>query len=68
MPQLTRHLQTRRNWYTCASTFSDNPPYSPDLAPSDYHQFPRLKNKRLKVHHLSSDEEVIAAAETWFDG
>jgi hypothetical protein len=25
----------------------DHPPYSPDLAPSDYHQFPGLK-KQLK--------------------
>jgi histone-lysine N-methyltransferase SETMAR len=42
-------------------------PYSPDLAPSDYHLFPGLK-KQLKCHHFSSDEEVFAAAETWWDG
>jgi len=23
----------------------DHPPYSPDLAPSDYHMFPRLKKQ-----------------------
>ena len=45
----------------------DYPPYSPDLAPSDYHLFPGLKT-RLKGRHFSSDAEVIAAAETWFDG
>ena len=45
----------------------DHPPYSPDLAPSDYHLFPGLK-KRLKDRHFSSDAEVIAAAETWLDG
>ncbi len=45
----------------------DHPPYSPDLAPSDYHLFPRLK-KQLKVRHSSSDAEVITAAETWLDG
>ena len=45
----------------------DHPPYSPDLAPSDYHLFPGLK-KQMKGHHFSSDEEVIAAAETWLDG
>jgi len=44
-----------------------HPPYSPDLAPSDYHLFPGLK-KQLKGHHFSSDAEVIAAAETWLDG
>ena len=45
----------------------DHPPYSPDLAPSDYHPFPGLK-KQLKGRHFSSDAEVIAAAETWLDG
>ena len=45
----------------------DHPPYSPDLAPSDYHLFPGLKNQ-LKCRHFSSDTEVIAAAETWLDG
>jgi histone-lysine N-methyltransferase SETMAR len=41
----------------------DHPPYSPDLAPSDYHLFPGLK-KQLKFRHFSSDAELIAAAET----
>ena len=45
----------------------DHPPYSPDLAPSDYHLFPGLK-KQLKGRYFSSDEEVIAAAETWLNG
>ena len=44
----------------------DHPPYSPDLAPSDYHLFSGLK-KHLKGVHISSDAEVIAAAETWLD-
>jgi len=45
----------------------DHPPYSPDLAPSDYHLFSGLK-KQLKGRHFSSDAEVIAVAETWLDG
>jgi len=45
----------------------DHTPYSPDLAPSDYHLFRGLK-KQLKCRHFSSDAEVIAAAETWLDG
>jgi len=45
----------------------DHPPYSTDLSPSDYHLFPGLKKKKLKVRHFSSDAEVIAAAETWLD-
>jgi len=45
----------------------DHPPYSPDLAASDYHLFPELK-KQLKGRHFSSSAEVIAAAKTWLDG
>jgi histone-lysine N-methyltransferase SETMAR len=45
----------------------DQPPYSPDLAPSDYHLFPRLK-KQLKGSHCSSNTVLIAAAVTWLDG
>jgi len=44
-----------------------HPPYSPDLAASDYHLFPGLR-KQLKSRHFLSDVEVIAAAETWLDG
>jgi len=47
--------------------FLDHSPYSPDLAPPDYHLFPGLK-KELKCRHFSSGAEVIAAAETWLDG
>jgi len=46
----------------------DHPPYSPDLAPSDYHLFSGLKQKQLKSRHFSSDAEVIVAMETWLDG
>ena len=45
----------------------DHPPYSPDLAPSDYHLFHGMK-KQLKGRHFSSEAEVIAAAEVWLDG
>ena len=45
----------------------DHPSYSPDLAPSDYHLFPGLK-EQLKGRNFSSGAEVIAVAETWSDG
>jgi histone-lysine N-methyltransferase SETMAR len=45
----------------------DHPPYSLDLAPSDYHLFSGLKKKQLKGHHFSSNVDVITAAETWLD-
>jgi hypothetical protein len=39
-----------------------HPPYSPDLAPSDFFLFPNLK-KQLKGIHFDSDEEVILACD-----
>ena len=62
-----RALATQKKLAYLGFQCLDHPPYSPDLAPSDYHLFPGLKNK-LKVRHFSSDTEVIAATETWFDG
>ena len=41
------------------------PPYSPDLAPSDFFLFPKLK-KQLKGNHFDSDEDVILACDNWF--
>ena len=41
----------------------DHLPYSPDLAPPDYHMFSGLK-KQLKCRHFSSDDQVVAAVET----
>jgi histone-lysine N-methyltransferase SETMAR len=52
---------------TCFQSL-DHSPYSPDLAPSDYHLLPGLKKKQIKGLHFSSDTDVIAAAETWLDG
>jgi len=39
-----------------------HPPYSPDLAPSDFHFFPHLK-RDLKGTHFTSDEAKQAV--TW---
>lgn len=44
-----------------------HPPYSPDLAPSDYHLFPKLKIF-LGGQRFSTDEEVKAAVEGYFAG
>jgi len=62
-----RALATQKKLAYLGFQCLDHPPYSPDLAPSDYHLFPVLK-KKMKVRHFSSDAEVIAAAETWLDG
>jgi hypothetical protein len=41
-----------------------HPPYSLDLAPSDFHFFPRLK-RDLKGTHFTSDDEVNQAVTSW---
>ncbi|CAK9827603.1 Mariner Mos1 transposase [Anthophora retusa] len=42
-----------------------HPPYSPDLAPSDYYLFPNMK-KRLAGKIFLSNEEVIAETNYYF--
>jgi len=39
--------------------------YNLDLAPSDFHLFPKLK-EHLKGQQLSCDEEVKSAVRKWF--
>jgi histone-lysine N-methyltransferase SETMAR len=59
-----RPLATQKKLaYLCFQCL-DHPPYSPDLAPSDYHLFPGLK-KQMNGRHVSSDAEVIADSETF---
>lgn len=43
-----------------------HPPYSPDLAPSDYHLFTNLK-RHLGGKRMETDEEVKAAVKEYFD-
>jgi len=61
-----RALATQKKLAYLGFQFLDHSPYSPDLAPSDYHLFPGLK-KQLIGRHFSSNVEVIVAAETWLD-
>ena len=42
-----------------------HPLYSPDLVPSDFHLFPKLK-EHLKGQRFSCDEEVKSAVRKWF--
>jgi hypothetical protein len=41
-----------------------HPPYSPDLAPSDFHLFGPLKDA-LRGTRFEDDESVIRAVRTW---
>lgn len=45
----------------------DHAPYSPDLAPSDFHLFPKLK-QHLGRQRFSTDEEVKEAATKYIGG
>jgi len=50
----------------CASgKILDHPPYSPDLAPSDFHLFLHLK-KYLAGKRFDDDDELQEAVMTWF--
>jgi histone-lysine N-methyltransferase SETMAR len=60
--------------HTCVATTSKavelafqilpHPPYSPDLAPSDYHLFKNLK-QQLRGTHFKDDESVQIAVTQW---
>jgi Transposase. len=45
----------------------DHPPFSPDLAPSDFFLFPNLK-KWLAGKRFTSNEEVITETNAYFEG
>ena len=44
----------------------NHPPYSPDLAPSDYYLFRNLKS-HLRGTKFRDDDELKAATEAWFE-
>jgi histone-lysine N-methyltransferase SETMAR len=50
----TREAITKLQW-----TVLPHPPYSPDLAPSDYHLFSPLKDA-IRGKNFEDDEEVIS--------
>ena len=53
--------------HDCGFKLIDHPPYSPDLAPSDYFLFPNLK-KHVAGKWYESDDDVISAVEDFFEG
>eukprot|EP00106_Octopus_bimaculoides_P003435 XP_014770877.1 PREDICTED: histone-lysine N-methyltransferase SETMAR-like [Octopus bimaculoides] len=50
----------------CGYEIFPHPPYSPDLAPSDFHLFPIMKSF-LKRKHFSDDDELISGVKTWLE-
>lgn len=59
--QEKEHSAPAHSWLvamvTCGFLLVPHPPYSPDLAPSDFHLFPNLK-KALAGQRYTTDEEV----------
>ena len=53
--------------HDCGFALIDHPPYSPDLAPSDYFLFPNLK-KHIAGKRYETDDDVISAVEEFFEG
>jgi len=49
----------------CGFETLDHPPYSPDLAPSDFFLFPEMKNP-LRGRRFNCREDVIQEVEAWF--
>ena len=45
-------------------TVLPHPPYSPDLAPSDFHLFGKLKES-LRGNHYASIDDVRSAVNAW---
>lgn len=50
----------------CGYELVPHPPYSPDLAPSDFHLFPKMK-KALAGRHFASDNDVIDAVGSFLE-
>jgi histone-lysine N-methyltransferase SETMAR len=60
-------LATQKKLAYLAFHCLDHPPYSTELAPSDYHLFPRLKNQ-LKGHHfLPTRRSLLPRRHGWTD-
>lgn len=49
----------------CGYEILQHPPYSPDLAPSDFFLFPQIKNP-LRGRRFEDTDEVIQEVEQWF--
>jgi len=58
------NAQTQEAMRSLKFTVVPHPPYSPDLAPSDFWLFPKLK-ETLKGQYFSSVDEVEAAVRKW---
>ena len=54
------HRHAGPQWPWLLFQLVEDPPYSPDLAPSDCYLFPKMKNE-LGGHHFTRDDDVMNA-------
>ena len=64
MPQRILHKLQKKVLREFQWELLPHPPYSPDLAPSDFFLFPKLK-EQLKGIHFNSPNEAKHEAKTW---
>ena len=50
----------------CSFKVLPHPPYSPDLAPSDFYRFPNLKTN-IRVRNFGSSDDVIDAVDEYLE-
>ena len=62
----SRRVKTMAKFSELGYEFLPHPPYSADLAPSDYWLFADLR-KMLQGKRFGSNEEVIAETEAYFE-
>jgi histone-lysine N-methyltransferase SETMAR len=58
--------ETRRCIENCGFEIIEMPPYSPDVAPSDYYLFRNLKSW-LQGQYFTCEEELISKVTAWFE-
>ena len=61
-----KSLVTLAAIHECDFQLVQHPPYSPDLAPSDYYLFPSMKNE-LYGRHFATKNDVIDAVDHFLE-
>jgi len=62
-----RALATQKKLAYLGFQCLDNPPYSPDIAPSDYHLFPGLKNNCKVAIFRPTRRSLLPRRPGWTD-
>jgi len=62
-----RALATQKELSYLGFQYLDHPPYSPDLAPSDYHLFPGLKKQLKGRHFCPTRKSLLPLRPGWTD-